>query len=102
MPAASSRIEDDWWLDAVKRPLGAYYRVESKSITDMHAALNEVGILYASCGCHAGWDEGVGVAPLKRRPASFDKVWVIPDQGRRGAAPGPRVRDRRLQRASAS
>src|SRR3954469_5390508 len=31
----------DWWLDAVRRPLGAYYRVDTRSITDMHVALNE-------------------------------------------------------------
>ena len=55
MPPAAKRPQDDWWLDAAQRPLGAYYRVESRSITDMHMALNEVGILYASAVCHAGW-----------------------------------------------
>jgi len=88
MPEATGSIKDDWWLDAVKRPLGAYYRVESKSITDMHAALNEVGILYASAGCHTGWDEGVGIKPMKRRPASIDKIWVIPVKGGRAQHPG--------------
>lgn len=58
MPAAAKRPQDDWWLDAAQRPLGAYYRVESRSITDMHVALNEVGILYASAICHNGWMKG--------------------------------------------
>jgi hypothetical protein len=88
MPPAQARIEDDWWYDAVKRPLGAYYRVDPKRITDLHAALNEVGILYASCGCHSGWDEGAKLAPLKRRPARIDAVWQIPIQGGHAAHPG--------------
>ena len=58
MPAAAKRPQDDWWLDAAQRPLGAYYRVDTRSITDMHMALNEVGILYASAICHAGWLKG--------------------------------------------
>ena len=87
-PDASGSVKNDWWLDAVKRPLGAYYRVEAKSVTDMHAALNEVGILYASAGCHAGWEEGLGDRPLKRRPRSIDKVWTIPIRGRRAQHPG--------------
>ncbi len=78
MPAASESLDRDWWLDAVRRPLGAYYRIDPRSITDMHAALNEVGILYVSCGCHSGWDEGVKTRPLKRRPASFRGIWEIP------------------------
>jgi len=84
MPPAQPDIERDWWYDAVRRPLGAYYRIDPKRITDMHAALNEVGILYASCGCHAGWDEGAEVAPMRARPASFSDVWPIPV--RRGRA----------------
>lgn len=42
-----TKSADDWWLDAVQRPLGAYYRVDTRSITDMHVALNEIGVLYA-------------------------------------------------------
>ena len=53
-----TKSADDWWLDAVQRPLGAYYRVDTRSVTDMHVALNEIGVLYASAVCHSGWDEG--------------------------------------------
>ena len=53
-----AKCSDDWWLDAVRRPLGAYYRIDTRSITDMHVALNEIGILYASAVCHSGWDDG--------------------------------------------
>jgi hypothetical protein len=72
------KASDDWWLDAVLRPLGAYYRVDTRSVTDMHVALNEVGILYASAACHSGWDEGF---------TAKSKIgwWTIPPQK---AAPG--------------
>jgi hypothetical protein len=88
MPAASTKLSEDWWFDAVKRPLGAYYRIDTQSITDMHAALNEVGILYASAGCHSGWDEGMNQPLLKRRPTSFKGIFEIPVKGGRAAHPG--------------
>ncbi|MEF7614448.1 C1 family peptidase [Aquincola sp. MAHUQ-54] len=78
MPPAAEDIESDWWFDAVRRPLGAYYRIKTTQITDMHAALNEAGILYVSCGCHAGWDLGMQQPAVAERPSSFDEVWTIP------------------------
>lgn len=41
--------------DALRNPLGAYLRVNHKDLVAMHAAFAEVGVLYASCGAHAGW-----------------------------------------------
>lgn len=70
MPAPTNSPGEDWWLDAVNRPLGAYYRVDPRSVTDMHVALNEVGILYASAVCHDGWLEGTQAKPRKG--------WTIP------------------------
>src|SRR5262249_6175519 len=61
MPKPISEDENaakDWWLDAVRRPLGAYYRVDARSVTDMQVAINEIGVLYASAVAHGGWDEG--------------------------------------------
>ena len=72
MPAdAPKKAADDWWLDAVRRPLGAYYRVDTRSISDMHVALNEIGILYASASCHNGWDKGYAAQ-------SKSEWWPIP------------------------
>ncbi len=71
MPKKPS-AEGDWWADAALRPLGAYYRVDTRSVADMHVALNETGVLYASAVCHAGWDEGYGLPTAKK------KGWVIP------------------------
>ena len=42
---------------AADRPLGAYFRVNHKDIVAMHAAIAEVGILYATADVHDGWDE---------------------------------------------
>ncbi|SFP14807.1 Predicted chitinase [Variovorax sp. OK605] len=42
--------------DALRRPLGAYFRVNHKDIVAMHSALAEVGILYVTCTVHAGWN----------------------------------------------
>ena len=69
----SKKSEDDWWLDAVRRPLGAYYRVDTRSITDMHVALNEIGVLYASAVCHSGWDDG-----FSNRSHPTGRYWMIP------------------------
>lgn len=75
MPTAPVKdASKDWWLDAVRRPLGAYYRVDTRSITDMHVALNETGILYASAICHSGWDQGFNLKTTQ------NKYWQIPAQ----------------------
>lgn len=44
--------------DAARRPLGAYYRVNHTNLTAMHAALAEVGILFAVIGVHKAWLDG--------------------------------------------
>ena len=68
-----AKCSDDWWLDAVRRPLGAYYRIDTGSITDMHVALNEIGILYASAVCHSGWDDG-----FSKKSQTQGGLWAIP------------------------
>lgn len=72
MPPAAEEPKSDWWLDAARRPMGAYYRLDTRSVTDMHVALIEAGVLYASAVCHAGWDEGLDLPDAKRRG------WRIP------------------------
>jgi hypothetical protein len=42
---------------ARQTPGGAYYRVMHRQIRDMHAALNEAGILYVTLMVHDGWSE---------------------------------------------
>ena len=40
---------------ALEIPAGAYYRVMHRNIRDMHAAINETGILFATLMVHEGW-----------------------------------------------
>ena len=81
MPNPSTRPQDDWWLDAVNRPLGAYYRVNTRAVTDMHVALKEVGILYASAVCHSGWDKGFEARQTKNAYWKIPSVVAAPDDG---------------------
>jgi hypothetical protein len=43
--------------EAQATPGGAYFRVKHREIRDMHAALADVGILYATLMVHEGWGE---------------------------------------------
>jgi hypothetical protein len=79
MPKPNPDPAKDWWQNAVTCPLGAYYRVDTKAVTDMQIALNEIGALYASAVCHTGWLEGENVQ------ATGDDPWTIPYQD--GATP---------------
>ena len=45
------------FADALRRPLGAYLRVNHKDVIAMHTAISEVGILYATASVHDGWDD---------------------------------------------
>ncbi|MFO1220003.1 MAG: C1 family peptidase [Burkholderiaceae bacterium] len=74
----------DWWDDGVRRPLGAYYRVEPRSVVDMQVALLEAGVLLASAQTHAGWEAGHRSKPTARLGAR-GTPWQIPYT--RGARP---------------
>ena len=55
------------WPDAeaILAPPGVYYRVEHSDLNTVHAALNEVGVIYASLAVHHGWDEAdSGIVPF--------------------------------------
>ena len=44
-----------WDQDAIEQVLGVYYRIDPQAITDMQAAIHEVGAIYVSGYTHAGW-----------------------------------------------
>jgi hypothetical protein len=50
-------LTDARTADALRRPLGAYLRVNHRDLVAMHSALAEVGILFASAVVHAGWEQ---------------------------------------------
>tara|TARA_R110002111_G_scaffold164386_3_gene230546 strand:- start:505 stop:2394 length:1890 start_codon:yes stop_codon:yes gene_type:complete len=63
-----NRITSERLLDALKRCLGNYYRVRHLHLSEMHSALSEVGIVYASASVHSGWfdvDSETGKIPLR-------------------------------------
>lgn len=49
------RLTEKRTADALRRPLGAYYRVNHKDLVSMHSALAEVGVLYVTANVHEGW-----------------------------------------------
>lgn len=57
--------------DARHRPLGAYYRVNHRDLVSMHAALAEVGILYASARVHSGWRRVTGDGIIEFRDGTI-------------------------------
>ncbi len=64
---------------AAENTLGVYYRIDLKSVTDMQAAIQDVGAIYVSAYTHAGWDKPLkGVSP----PLTHDHLPVIPFDGR--------------------
>ena len=76
MPRATFKKDSDWWLDAVTRPLGAYYRLTASSVSDIHIALNEAGVVYVSALTHVGWDELLGDKPSPA-PRTAEEIPVI-------------------------
>ncbi|OGT20422.1 MAG: hypothetical protein A2V90_08940 [Gammaproteobacteria bacterium RBG_16_57_12] len=69
--------------EALATPSGAYYRVKHREIRDMHAALSEVGILYATMMVHDGWD---APGPVKVSVATDAGIFRLPVIQRRGRA----------------
>jgi len=64
---------------AASTTLGVYYRIDTKSITDMQAAISQHGAIFVSAFTHEGWDE---VPDLKTMPKSHADVPVIHFDGR--------------------
>lgn len=56
---------------AMAAPGGAYYRIRPYNVRDMHAALNETGILYATLMVHSGWADPGGSKGDKPVPVTY-------------------------------
>ncbi len=63
---------------AAQNTLGVYYRVEVKSITDLQAAIREVGAIFVSSTTHAGWGQ---IANRVQAPTGHAGLPVIPYDG---------------------
>ena len=68
-----------WDSDAVERTLGVYYRIDPQAITDLQAAILEVGAIYASSYTHKGWDT---VKTSAKPPSSHATLPVVAYDGK--------------------
>jgi len=68
LPEPQAKATEDWWRDAFRRPLGAYYRVETSSVPDLQAAIHEAGLVVVSACAHDGWSHVPTVAATHRPP----------------------------------
>lgn len=74
---------------AMKTPGGAYYRVNFRQVRHVHAALNEVGVVYATLMVHAGWGEpGPQSVSVKASAGARAKKMMLPVIRREGRADG--------------
>lgn len=55
-----THLDEQRAKEALKTPAGAYYRVMHREVRDVHAALNETGILFATLMVHKGWQKPEG------------------------------------------
>ncbi|MBS4097656.1 MAG: peptidoglycan-binding protein [Sulfuricella sp.] len=54
-PGRDTRPLTGWDSEAAERTLGVYCRIDTRSITDLQAAIQEVGAIYVSAYTHEGW-----------------------------------------------
>jgi len=79
-------LDEEMAKRGMKTPGGAYYRVDFRQVRHVHAALNEVGIVYVSLMVHAGWGEpGPGSVVVADAGA---EAFTLPVITRRGRADG--------------
>jgi hypothetical protein len=55
IPGSYVAPDQDWSTDAIKRPLGIYYRIQRDAVVDMQAAIYQTGAIYVSANVHDGW-----------------------------------------------
>ena len=75
-PKFEAPVDDAWALDALARPLGTYYRIDKNSVTDLQAAILEIGAIYVSASVHDGWDLAAFEAP-RGTFTGYDQAPVI-------------------------
>lgn len=64
---------------AADNTLGVYYRIDTKCITDMQAAILQVGAIYVSSYTHDGWDN---LPAAGKKPLSHSTLPLIPYDGK--------------------
>jgi Papain family cysteine protease len=80
-------LSQDVMTEARQAPGGAFYRVAHREIRDMHAALNEVGILYMTLMVHDGWgNPGVETVKVVYESSGRKRTITLPIIERVGRA----------------
>ncbi|CAH1905536.1 Pept_C1 domain-containing protein [Candidatus Nitrotoga sp. HW29] len=75
--------------EAIMTPGGAYYRVDFRQVRHVHAAIHEVGIVYATLMVHAGWGQpGPSTISLKTGTTRKPQKIKVPVIQRKGNADG--------------
>ncbi len=75
---SEARPKSGWDQDAIERTLGVYYRIDLHNISDLQAAIMEVGAIYVSAYTHTGWET---LATRDLPPASHTDLPVIDYDG---------------------
>ena len=75
-------LTDSISKEAISTPCGAYYRVKHKEVRDVHAALNEVGIVYCTLMVHDGWEKPGPVSIITGQGKNKRALPVISRKGR--------------------
>ena len=65
---AQGTLNPDRAQEALRRPLGAYFRVNHRELVAMHSALAEAGILYVTASVHQGWGAVGKSGQIKQSP----------------------------------
>ena len=78
LPGQDKQPAPGWEKRAIENTLGVYYRIQKHNITDMQAAIHEVGAVYVSAFTHEGWDK---VRTSRKAPASHADLPVIDYDG---------------------
>lgn len=68
-----------WDGDAIERTLGVYFRIDPQAITDLQAAILEIGAIFVSAYTHKGWDK---VKTSAKPPGSHAALPVITYNGK--------------------
>lgn len=78
----------DWWNEAVSRPLGAYYRVDTAQIIDLQHAIVEAGVVYASVFTHPGWSklDRARATPMPVQASGFPAIELVKSREQSGHA----------------
>lgn len=75
-----STANEKWVSDAFKTPLGAYYRVDHQSISDLHAAISTTGVVYVTAETHSGWetpDENGRIRNVREEPSGEGHAFLL-------------------------